>query len=71
MPPTAEATTGFAFQRASVTVRPKPSRSDFWMIIVDALCRAFISMSLSDGISRMCMSGLLPALFLHLSQYLV
>jgi hypothetical protein len=31
MPPTRPATTGRAFQSASETVSPNPSRTDFWM----------------------------------------
>src|SRR3990172_5493708 len=48
IPPTALATTGFFFHRASVTVNPNPSRSDFWMMIVEARCRALISSALHE-----------------------
>ena len=40
-PTTREATTAAPFHNASVTVNPKPSLSDFWIITELALCSAF------------------------------
>src|SRR5438477_4907782 len=57
MPPTAEATTGFFFQSASETVRPKPSRKLFCTTIVEARCSAFTSKGAQAGSSRILMSG--------------
>ena len=56
-----DATIGFAFHNASVTVSPNPSRSDFCTITVDALWSALISISLPEGMGRICMSWSFPA----------
>ncbi len=43
MPPTSPPMVGRAFHSASVTVRPKPSRSDFWMTTSAWLWKALTS----------------------------
>ena len=43
IPPTRPATTGRAFHSASVTVRPKPSRTDFWITAAEWTWNAFTS----------------------------
>ena len=43
IPPTFPATVGRAFQSASLTVRPKPSRIDFWITAAECTWNAFTS----------------------------
>ena len=43
MPPTLPPMTAAPFHMASVTVRPKPSRSDFCTTTAERRCRAFTS----------------------------
>ena len=43
MPPTRPATVGRAFQSASVTVSPKPSRIDFWITAAECTWKALTS----------------------------
>ena len=43
MPPTRPATVGRPFQSASVTVRPKPSRIDFWRTAAECTWKALTS----------------------------
>ena len=49
MPPQAPPITGLPFQRASVTVSPKPSSSDFCSTTVAERCRALIVRWASGG----------------------
>ena len=58
MPPTRPATIGRAFQSASETVSPNPSRIDFWIVTAEWTWKAFTSTAPTlFMLERMKMSG--------------
>ena len=58
IPPTRPATVGRPFHSPSVTVRPKPSRIDFWITAAECTWNAFTSTEpMLLRLERMKMSG--------------